>query len=116
MSFHGKAVQFAKDLYNVPTGTPLDDLKDVNRHYGGMKKIPTEPPPPAAKFQLEREPFPTLLYPINMTPEDFFPESICFSVRQRKGLSLTQVVDSLKEGAHVIMNPSENYAKLKDWN
>jgi len=111
--FHEKAVQFAKDLYNVPTGTPLDDLKDVNRHYGGMKKIPTEPPPPAAKFQLEREPFPTLLYPINMTPEDFFPESICFSVRQRKGLSLEQVVDSLKEGAHVIMNPGENYKKLK---
>lgn len=35
--------------------------------------------------------FPSLVYPIEMKPENFYPEAMCFTIKKRIGLSLADV-------------------------
>ena len=42
--------------------------------------------------------FDTLLYPLDLNPENFFPEAICFQVKKRIGLSLDEVIDMASGG------------------
>jgi len=43
--------------------------------------------------------FDTLIYPLDLNPENFFPEAICFQVKKRVGLSLEEVVEAVGDTA-----------------
>ena len=56
----------------------------------------------AGGFNSRRSPtFPSLVYPVEMKPENFYPEAMCFTIKKRIGLSLkdvgTAVGQSMKE-------------------
>ena len=36
--------------------------------------------------------FDTLIYPLDLNPENFFPEAICFQVKKRIGLSIDEAI------------------------
>ena len=54
--------------------------------------------PFAPKAAGDPDKFDTLIYPLDLNPENFFPEAICFQVKKRIGLSLDEVVDIAKGG------------------
>ena len=96
------------------------DLPSIEDHKGQANTgRPPEVPTPSGKKEesvstYEPSKFSTLLYPINMTPEDFFPECICFSVRKRVGLSLEQVVGSFKKGQKAMFDSIDKGVANKD--
>ena len=40
--------------------------------------------------------FDTLMYPLDLNPENFFPEAICFQVKKRIGLSIDEAIKLAK--------------------
>jgi hypothetical protein len=48
----------------------------------------------------ELKTFPTLVYPIEMKPENFYPEAMCFTVKKRIGLTLNEVGGIVKDAAN----------------
>jgi hypothetical protein len=73
----------------------------------------------AGGFNSRRSPtFPSLVYPIEMKPENFYPEAMCFTIKKRIGLSLkdvgTAVGQSMKEPRRKLAEQSslqEQYEK-----
>ena len=43
--------------------------------------------------------FPSLVYPIEMRPENFYPEAMCFTIKKRIGLTLNEVGDIVHAAA-----------------
>ena len=44
--------------------------------------------------------FPSLVYPLEMRPEKFYPEAMCFTIKKRIGISLADVGEQVKEAAN----------------
>ena len=42
-------------------------------------------------FGLNDKRFKSLVYPLQMNPENFYPEAMCFTIKKRVGLSIDQV-------------------------
>ena len=80
-----------------------------------VQQTAKETPKPKDVVAYEPSKFSTLMYPLNMTPEDFFPECILFRPTKRVGLKLNQVVDAFKQNQHTMYSqlPGESLAKSR---
>ena len=56
--------------------------------------------------------FPSLVYPIEMRPERFYPEAMCFTIKKRIGLSLNDVSEVVKKSAAKSMAKIERQKNL----
>ena len=70
----------------------------------------------------ELKTFPTLVYPLEMKPENFYPEAMCFTVKKRIGISIDDVagavggaVDSIRGRFNAANKDRDAYEKDIKW-
>ena len=60
------------------------------------------------------ETFPSLVYPIEMKPENFYPEAMCFTIKKRIGLSLAEVGGVVKNAAAKSIDKLSNQEAIQE--
>ena len=81
-------------------GTPGNSIQDAgNVTAEGLEESVSQTTPKTGDNTENYEPakFDTLVYPDDLNPDNFFPESICFTVKKRLGLDLKITLDSAAE-------------------
>ena len=68
----------------------ISDMDVVNR-----ERTTADPFAPGAAGDPDK--FDTLMYPLDLNPENFFPEAICFQVKKRIGLTMEELGDAVGE-------------------
>ena len=51
---------------------------------------------------MARETFDSLIYPLEMKPENFYPEAMCFTVKKRIGISLNDVGNAINDSLSTV--------------
>ena len=90
----------------------ITDMQVVNR-----ERTTADPYAPGAAGDPKK--FDTLIYPLDLNPENFFPEAICFQVKKRVGLSLEEVKDIAAGGMGEMikgLNPVKDADTNKQFN
>ena len=104
--YSGARFNFAGgDLKDEKYAPGISDMDVVNR-----ERTTADPFAPTAAGDPAK--FDTLIYPLDLNPENFFPEAICFQVKKRIGLTIDETIARAKPHMGQMINEISSTADI----